>query len=193
MTNRGIRIAILGPESTGKTILAQSLASYYQSDWIKEIARGYIEDLGREYTYQDVEKIAKLSVEAYEKVKNDPKPIFFDTELIITKIWFEVVFGEIPEMMDHWMKEMEFDAYLLCLYDLPWQPDPVRENGGEMRKLLFYKYKTEIEKLKKPYHIVKGSGKERIKNAVNSLSELTTLPGWSETRWQDCNPEDLRQ
>jgi nicotinamide riboside kinase len=190
MKSNGLRIAILGPESTGKTALANSLANYYKGDWIEEIARGYVENLGRPYTYQDVERIAKLTIDTFEKAKHQTQPIFFDTEMIITKIWFKVVFGKTPALMDEWMQQMNFDAYLLSYYDLPWEADHVRENGGEMRKVLFYKYKTEIEKLAKPYRIIKGLGKERVKNAIVSLSELTNLPGWSETQWQENNPED---
>jgi nicotinamide riboside kinase len=181
MKTNGLRIAILGPESTGKTRLAQNLAIFYKGDWVKEYAREYIEKLNREYTYSDVEHIAKWLLETYQSKKDEPKTFFFDTEMIITKIWFDVAFGRRPVEMDKWLKLMDFDAYLLCYYDLPWVPDPVRENGGEMRKVLFYKYKEEILKQEKPFAIIKGDGKERIKNAVTALHKMTNLPDWSET------------
>ena len=180
MKSKGLRIAILGPESTGKSILAQYLAKYYQGNWIKEYARGYIENLERAYTYDDVKHIAEWLLETYENIKDDPRPIFFDTEMIITKVWFDVVFGEKPNEINTWLKQMDFDAFLLCYYDLPWIADPVRENGGEMRKVLFYKYKEEIKALEKPFAIVKGDGMSRIKNAVKELHQITNLPDWSE-------------
>jgi nicotinamide riboside kinase len=52
------RIAITGPESTGKSTLAAMLADHYQTIWIPEFARSYIDGLGRDYTYEDVEIIA---------------------------------------------------------------------------------------------------------------------------------------
>lgn len=190
MKSKGIRIAILGPESTGKTALAQSLAHYYKGDWIKEYAREYIEGLDRPYNFEDVEYIAQWLLNKYEEVKALAHPVFFDTEMIITKIWFKVVFGKRPELINEWLKQMNFDAYLLCYYDLPWIPDSVRENGGEMRKVLFYNYQSEIEKLNKPYKIIKGTGNERVKNAIMALAEITNLPDWSEAEWLSYNPED---
>jgi nicotinamide riboside kinase len=193
MKSKGARIAILGPESTGKTALTQSLASYYKGEWIKEYAREYIENLNRPYEYKDVEHIAHWLLNKYEEVKPLTHPVFFDTEMIITKIWFKVVFGKKPEAMNEWLKQMDFDAYLLCYYDLPWVADPVRENGGEMRKVLFYNYQSEIEKLNKPFKTIKGTGKERTKNAITALAEITNLQDWSEAEWQGCIPEDRHQ
>ncbi len=176
MKHKGTRIAIVGPESTGKTILAKKLAEYYNGDWIPEYARQYIEKLDRPYNYTDVEHIAQWLVEAYEKRKDNSYPVFFDTEMIITKIWFEVAFGKIPENMNKWLQQMDFDAFLLCYPDLPWVPDPVRENGGKMREILYIRYRDEIEKLHKPYHIIKGTGIERVVNATQGLTKLTNLP-----------------
>jgi len=39
------KIVVIGPESTGKTILCQKLALHYKVEWIPEYARKYIENL----------------------------------------------------------------------------------------------------------------------------------------------------
>ncbi|MEA3443367.1 MAG: ATP-binding protein, partial [Bacteroidota bacterium] len=45
--NRIRKIVITGAESTGKTELAKGLAKYYNTVWIPELARSYIENLNR--------------------------------------------------------------------------------------------------------------------------------------------------
>ena len=55
-------IALIGPESTGKTALCRALSTHYNCPWLEEYARTYVEQLQREYTYADVEQIARYQV-----------------------------------------------------------------------------------------------------------------------------------
>jgi len=61
--NKQIRIAVTGPESTGKTTLAKQLAEHYRGQYIPEYAREYIENLQNPYTFADIEvlQISKLN------------------------------------------------------------------------------------------------------------------------------------
>jgi len=169
------RIAILGPESTGKTALANQLADHFQSPWVPEYARSYIENLKTPYTYNDVCNIALKQIEEekfYENIEfTNNKFVFFDTELIITKIWFDFRFGKVPQFLTDRMKISYFDLYLLCSPDLPWESDPVREHG-EDREYFFDWYKKEIEQTGKPNVIVTGFGNQRFQNALNALKLL---------------------
>jgi NadR type nicotinamide-nucleotide adenylyltransferase len=167
-----VRIAILGPESTGKTALAKALAEHYKAPWISEYAREYVEKLARPYTYDDVCQIAQVQIEQ-EKQYNDPSfengnYVFFDTDLIITKVWFEYRYSRIPVFVTDWMTVNNFDLYLLCSPDLPWEFDPVREHGAD-REFFFDWYKREIEQTGKPYVVVSGIGEKRIQNAIDAI------------------------
>ena len=59
-----IRIAITGPESTGKSTLARQLAEHYQTTWVPEFARVYLDQLGRPYEEGDLVSIAKGQLQA---------------------------------------------------------------------------------------------------------------------------------
>jgi len=167
-----VNIVITGPESTGKTELAKYLADRYDGFLIPEYAREYIENLSRPYTYADVEKIAEKQIRQQELSLNQGKKIvFFDTWLVITKIWFLEVFGEHPSWVDHKLKSISIDLYLLCAPDIPWIPDRVRENGGERRDYLFSRYIMEIENLDVRYQIISGSGMSRFKRAVELINK----------------------
>ena len=167
-----IRIAILGPESTGKSTLAETLSEHFKVPWIPEFAREYIENLALPYTFDDVCTIARQQIEVekfYEESISKDKMVFFDTELIITKVWFEYKYKTVPEFVTERMKCGFYDFYLLCAPDLAWEADSVREHGTD-REFFFDWYKQEIEQSGKPYGIVDGIGNQRFQNALNSVN-----------------------
>ena len=167
------RIVITGPESTGKTEMAQALAERLNSLWVPEYARLYVENLGRPYDYNDVVQIAKYQVaqETNYASKITKGMIIFDTWLIITKVWLDLVFGKCPEwVLDH-IRSSRIDLFLICDIDLPWIADPVRENGGEKRKELFRLYCDEIRSFGFDFEIVSGIGNLRSLNALKALSK----------------------
>ncbi len=166
-----IKVIVTGPESTGKTILCQALAKKYNTVWIPEYARTYVENLTEKYTYQDVEHIANVQFnELSKKNENANKYVFFDTGLIITKIWFQEVFGKYPDYLDEMIRKTAPDFYFLCFPDIEWQPDSVRENGGEKRMDLFNKYENQLIHFNFKYHIIKGINNQRIENAIEFLN-----------------------
>ena len=57
------KIVLIGPESTGKTTLAKQLAAHYQTTWVAEYARAYIDNLHRTYEEKDLVEIAKGQIE----------------------------------------------------------------------------------------------------------------------------------
>ncbi|MGE0088092.1 MAG: AAA family ATPase [Bacteroidales bacterium] len=165
------RIVIIGPESTGKTELVQFLAKKFNTFYIPEYAREYIEHLKCIYTYDDVVSIAKKQIELEKEFSKKANHIlFFDTYLILTKVWFQVVFNKIPEWLDEKIRESSIDLFLLCNTELPWIPDNVRENGGEMREKLFEMYKSEIIHYGFAYEVISGKGSKRFENALKIVT-----------------------
>lgn len=67
---------------------------------------------------------------------------------------------------------MAIDLYLLCLPDIPWEPDPLRENGGEHRQQLFDAYKNELVKRNLNFIEVGGIGDARLENAIKAVKEF---------------------
>ncbi len=160
------RVGIIGPESTGKSTLASYLTQRYDGVLVPEYAREYMERLAPTYaySYEDVEHIARQQVQQMQELFDASSEglvypcrrdvVFFDTELIITKVWFEHKYGKCPDFLQEALVRYPMDVYLLCYPDMPWQPDPVRENPG-IREYLFEWYEREVQKLDIPYYIVK--------------------------------------
>ncbi|HAH25128.1 MAG TPA: ATPase [Prolixibacteraceae bacterium] len=175
-TDQQIRIAVTGPESTGKTTLAHQLADRYKGQYIPEFAREYVEKLPLHYTYADVEAIAKIQVQQYQATTTDTGQLFiFDTWLIITKVWFNWVFGKTPNWLEDEILNCPIDLFLLCLPDLPWEPDPVRENGGENRLKLFDLYKNELQHYGFNFVEIGGIGEARLHAGIDAMNKIMCL------------------
>jgi NadR type nicotinamide-nucleotide adenylyltransferase len=169
------RIALIGPESTGKTTLCRLLAAHYKTVWVPEFARTYLEHLNVPYNYNDVVCCAEgqLTLEEQE-MKKAKRLLFCDTELINYKVWFEDKFKKIPEWLEEEIEKRKYDLYLLTAPDLPWINEQVRENP-ERRKYLFDLYLTELEKRNFPFRIVQGEGPQRLSLAVNLVNSFFTF------------------
>ncbi len=165
------KVALIGPESTGKTTLCEQLAQYFNTEWIPEYARTYVKKLGREYNYDDIEHIAKTQLMQFKSKEEGSNLVFFDTDLIITKIWFSECYNKIPEWMNTAIYEQNVQLYLLCQPDLLWEYDAVRENAHN-RQYLYNCYKKEIEQLSIPFSEISGLGNIRIKNAIDAVKRI---------------------
>ena len=162
------KVGIIGPESTGKSSLARYLAKRYKGTYVPEYARTYVEQKGTTDVYFDeLCEIARYQIEQIKSYSEavcqsegrsvlcQAKPVFFDTELIVTKVWFDYAFGRVPEWLNEAIRRFPMDVYLLTKPDLPWVPDPARSNGSDaIRRELFNRYEAEIQALNIPYYII---------------------------------------
>lgn len=172
------KIGLIGPESTGKTTLGKALASRYGGRYVAEYARELVGSLDRPYTYEDVCRVAErnreeaVMVTGYRLQVTDL--VFFDTELIVTKVWLDEVYGRRPEWLTEPIPEAcRMDLYLLCRPDFPAEPDPLRENTEQSaRERLFEVYLREIKSTGRPYAIVEGVGEARLACCDNRLKLL---------------------
>ena len=160
-------VFITGSESTGKTSLARKLSGIYEVNWVPEFAREYVSSLKVPYTFEDVEFIARKQVQQIREARNVPL-IFFDTGLIITKIWFEMKFEMVPEWFMEIYQECAKGMYLLCCPDIKWEPDPLRENP-DIRIELNNAYEDEIKKISADFSRISGNGQQRTLMAVRAV------------------------
>lgn len=170
-------IAITGPESTAKSTLTQELSAHFNAACFPEYAREYLSGKKEGYTYADVEQIARKQIEQYETARQlQDSLVFLDTWLIITKVWFEWVFKQVPDWLEEAIASHPVDLFLLCRPDIPWLPDALRENGGEQREQLFLIYKNELLSRGFRFTEVGGGGTVRTFNAIEAVQSNIYLP-----------------
>ena len=165
-----IKIAITGPESTGKSFLAAALAKHYDTVWVKEFARDYLHQIRRLYSFDDISYIAQQQAHQ-ELVKASEAKIFLfcDTDMLVCKIWQEFVFGNVSNEVEQLFRYNNYNFTLLCDIDLPWEFDPLREHPNKRAELLDL-YIYYLNQNKSPYALISGLGEERIKNAIETLN-----------------------
>ena len=164
------KIVLTGAESTGKSTLSEQLAAHYKTIWVPEYSREYIGHLRRKYSYEDIETIARQQIKA-EQTASKSGLIFFDTGLIITKVWFDFVYGKHPDWLHKAISNSTVDLFLVCDIDMPWVADPLRENGGENREKLHRMYLNELKQYNFNFEIINGTGDLRLKNAIKSIDK----------------------
>lgn len=162
-----LKIGILGAESSGKSTLATALAEQLGGICVPEYAREYIGSLEREYTSDDVGLVARRQITQLSAAY-PATFVFFDTELIITRVWFLHKYGYCPGFLTEALHRCPLDFCLLCAPDLPFVEDPLRENP-HLRTYLFDWYRNELEHCRFPYAVVEGTGDTRTANALNAL------------------------
>jgi nicotinamide riboside kinase len=166
------RIAVTGPESTGKTVLAEQLSSHLNGVLIAEYARDYLDQLRRPYTPIDVVNIGKEQFRRIIEASEMETPAMVaDTELLVISIWLQFKYGLTDPDIEEMLQAQPFDIYLLCDTDLPWEEDPLRENPNE-REALFALYQNRLNALRVPYRIVSGTGETRKNNALRMIDLL---------------------
>ena len=165
------KIAVIGSESTGKSELCQHLAMHYDTEWVPEYARFYLDRLDGEYQQHDLKSIAEgqLSWED-EKAEYANEYLICDTNLIVIKIWSDHKYGNTDARIEEQSRSRKYDFYLLNNIDIPWMPDPQREHP-KLRDHFFNVYKNYLEENEFPYAIVSGIEGERKKCAVNAIDD----------------------
>ena len=167
-----LKVAITGPESTGKSTLAEQLAQHYETVWVPEYARNYIGNLGRPYTLQDIEAIARGQHELEQQAMKHGKSIIFaDTDMLVLKIWSEHAFGQCPAWISEKLLQQDYNLCLLMGVDLPWEPDPQREHPHK-RRFFYDWYKRELEALQVPFAEITGQQQERFNQARKHVDDL---------------------
>ena len=176
------KIVVLGPESTGKSILSEALAKHYGVVDCKEYARQYLHENGTKYNFEELLTIAKgqltLEQEAIKKaeqlfIQQSKNKIVIDTNMYVMKVWCEYVFNNCHTYILDEIHKRKYDLYLLCDIDLVWTPDEMREYPDEKpRQELFAIYKDILINQNTPWGIVSGAGNQRTQNAIQLIDKF---------------------
>lgn len=174
--NRIIKIALFGPESTGKTTLSKQLAEYYNTKWVPEFAREYLQE--KWDNHQQICDIDDMLPIAYgqTKLENDTvlqanKYLFCDTNLMVTKVFSEVYYDYCDPALDKAALEHEYDLFFLTNIDVPWEKDDLRDKA-EGRESVFEVFKQSLIDNKKPFITLSGNQKTRLEKATNIINDL---------------------
>ncbi len=170
------KILITGAESTGKTTLCETLAKHFNTEWVPEYARMYLEAKNRYVVYEDIQEICRGHIELEEnKLTNANKYLFIDTDMIITKLYSLIYFKKVPDSVIDQIIQRNYDLCLVLAPDVPWIRDPLRDLPN-YRDSFHNWLLQELSFLNKKYYIITGNFSERFSKAIeiiqNEFSDL---------------------
>jgi len=172
-----IKIVMFGPESTGKTTLAQALAAHYNTKWVPEYAREYLQEKwNREQKTcepKDLIPIAEGQIHLENKLtKQANKILFCDTDLLETKVYSEAYYlGNCDPILEKYAVENTYNLYFLTYIDVPWEKDDLRDKPEEREEMFDY-FKNTLDTYNKGYVLLKGDFESRMKTAINHVEKL---------------------
>lgn len=173
-----LKIVTYGAESTGKTWLAKALADHYQTEWVPEFAREFLQEKhdksGEICSFQDLMPIALGQIRAEEKAmeKTNSDLIICDTNPLQTYYYGKAYFNnfEHPELWELAIHR-KYDFYFLTYIDIPWEEDDLRDKPEE-REEMHELFLESLQKNNLPFMLLKGNKEERLNRAINKIEEL---------------------
>ncbi|MEY3921092.1 MAG: hypothetical protein RL634_853 [Bacteroidota bacterium] len=176
--NKMLKIVIIGPESTGKSTLCESLSTHFETDWCREYARAFLLEHGTNYTFDDLLKVAEGQLRSEDECVSNMQDqersmVFIDTDMYVMKVWCEFVFGKCHPFILNQIIDRKYDGYLLCKPDLPWVKDELREYPDfKTRELLYHHYKDLLINQTTPWFEVTGDDPTRTNSAIEWVKKL---------------------
>ena len=175
-----VKIVLFGPESTGKTTLAQDLAAHYDTLWVPEYAREYLQNkwdrVQRTCEAEDLLPIARGQMRLENELTARARRLLVcDTDLLETKVYSEAYYLGYcdPELEKHAL-ENHYDLYLLTYIDVPWEKDDLRDRPDQRREMFEY-FRAALEENQRRFVILKGSREQRLKTAISHIDNLLTM------------------
>lgn len=179
-----LKVALIGPESTGKTTLSKKLAKHYQTTYVPEYARLYLEPIlhGRginitemNFSEDDFLHIIK-GQQVLETIQSDNanRILFCDTDPLFTTLWYRWIMNTTPSAdLMHLALTSTYDLYLVTKPDIPWIEDSVRYKKMQSEGLAFFEQTINLlTEHNRPYHIINGHDERRILQAQQIIDEL---------------------
>lgn len=172
-----VKVVLFGPESTGKTTLSMQLARYYNSVWVPEYAREYLQNKWNNERKtcepKDLLPIAEGQMLLENELAQKTDTVLIcDTDLLETKVYSEAYYlGYCDQTLEKYALLNTYNLYFLAYIDTPWEADDLRDKP-EDRHAMFNAFENALTTNNRPYVLLKGNMKERLEMAVKHIDKL---------------------
>lgn len=178
------RIAIEGPESTGKSTIGRQCAEDFGFTYAPEWAAEYVAQQaksGVEFREEDLLTIAVSQTAMEHSLElSANRALICDSSLLTTIIWSEFLYGRVdPRIVKLFEKEEAIrpKTRWLMTPDTPWVNDLHRNvaeqaSSNETRKRFMDMFLQKCETLSLPYRVIPGGFKQKAQIISQLMGEL---------------------
>jgi len=169
------RIAILGAESSGKSALAEALAQRYQTVWVPEYLREFVETQQRVPRESEQVMIARTQLEREDAMALKANGwLFCDTTPLMTAIYSEYYFSSADADLLLLANQHHYDFTVVTAPDLPWIADGLQRESPAVRQAIHERVLVELEEREIPHLLIEGSLAQRVEQVEFALTFLMT-------------------
>jgi nicotinamide riboside kinase len=176
------RIALLGAESTGKSTLAQDLASHLRSRGLRAVAvpealRAWCAREAREPRPEEQPAIAQAQEsQVDDALAGGAEIVIADTSALMVAIWAGILFDDSDLLRFAFARQRAYQATLVTGLDLPWVPDGQHRDARHPREEVDALVRSLLQRAGVPFQVVYGSGPQRLRSALLALVSAGVLP-----------------
>ncbi len=165
-----IRIVVTGSECTGKTTLAAALAAHYDTVWVPEYVRQFVEEKQGPPQFTDVECIARGQINLEHRLATRASRLLvLDTDLLSTVVYSRHYFDDCPLWIEEELRQRVGDLYLLAGIDVPWVADGQQRDRGDRREEMHGLFRHALQDFEFPFVEIWGGEAERLRNAIAAI------------------------
>lgn len=164
------RVAILGAESSGKSTLAAALAARYDTVWVPEYLREFVEVHQRVPCAADQFLIASIQLERERAAEPGANGMLFcDPTPLMTVIYSRYYFGAPDARLAALADNLHYDATFVTAPDTPWEADGLQRESESVRQIIHQMLLDELAARKIAYTMVTGNLEQRLLQAAARL------------------------
>jgi NadR type nicotinamide-nucleotide adenylyltransferase len=183
------RIAVVGPESSGKSTLTAHLATHFSGVGAAEYGRTYLDAVPSQWVNRadgtsgfneeallTILRGHRASVEALA-LQSATGVLFSDTEAIVTACWSRALLGYVPAEVMTCIREQRYDLYLVASATETWADDGTRVHADyDVRKQFEEACLELLRSHGYRFVVLRGTWAERTRQAESAVEALLAPP-----------------
>lgn len=167
------RIAIVGAESTGKSTLTAALASRYDTAWVPEYLRQFVELHARVPFEDDQLAIARTQLAHEDALAASARGLLFcDTTPLMTAVYSDIYWGRVPPALEALAGAHAYAVTFVAAPDGPWVPDGLQRESAAVRLRVHQALLARLRRQGIAYVLLEGSLTARLARAAAVLACL---------------------
>lgn len=167
-------LVLTGPESSGKSWLAEAVQERFGGLLVGEYVRHFIDTEQRDTCYADISPIAQGQLAWEDAARaSHPELLILDTHLLSNMLWSQTLFGDCPQWLEQALLQRRYDLHLLLdPRGVQWIDDGQRCQPELEQRMEFYRSCADwLHQHKQTMQSISGNWSERRDKVLTLVAD----------------------